>query len=75
MNVDAVLARFSTRPDDSWRATAARIGVPYRRLLGWRERQRIPSDQVQLLLNRARVLRVSLAPGDFFGAGDDVAAE
>lgn len=66
MNVDAILARFRTSPDESWRGVAARVGLPYRRVHGWRWRRRIPASGIRCLLKRAADLGVPLTAEDFF---------
>jgi len=66
MDVNGILGRFRSADGDSWRQVALRIGVPYRRMIGWRGRNKIPSCGIQMLIRRARELGVGLSPADFF---------
>lgn len=70
MDIDVILARFREAPDESWRVVADRIGVPYRRLIGWRQRAQLPITSAALLLRRAREIGVRLSPADFFDLAD-----
>ena len=59
--IDAIVAKFGSQAE-----VAAICGKSQSAIAMWKRRQRIPSDDIQLLLNAAHARNIPLTPADFF---------